>query len=108
MTNEVAALIERLKGITPEQYEQLKAERIIGISPRYQRAWGDALDAAAESQRYELWKLVQSTVLNYSKGLSLSVVSGAALALLVRDCIPKEAFDILYSPWSRVVEGESK
>ena len=108
MTNEVAALIERLRGITPEQYEQLKAERIIGISPRYQRAWGDALDAATESQRYELWKVVQSTVLNYSRGLSLSIVSGAALALIVRDLIPQEAFDILYSPWSKVMDGESK
>ncbi len=101
--NEVETLIERLKEITPEQYDQLKSERIIGLSPRYQRAWQNALDAATESQRYELWKVTQSTVLNYSRGLSLSIVSGAALALVVRDLIPQEAFDILYSPWSKVM-----
>ena len=74
----VAALIERAATITPEQAERLRAAR------------GAARGAAWLAARGAAW------------GATATV----AAALVVRDLISDEQFQVLYGPWASVMEGE--
>ena len=70
----VAAHIERCKTITADEAARLYATR--------SAAWSATRSATRDAARYAAWD--------------------AALALVVRDLISPEQFDILYGPWASV------
>lgn len=72
----VAALIEKAKTMTPDQVEALYGAR------------GAARDAAG----YAAWDAARGAA------------GGAAYALVVKDLISEEHFNILYGPWKSVME----
>ena len=74
----VAAYIERCKTITADEAERLYA------------AWY----AAREAARYAVWEAARYAVWD--------AVWAAAIALMVRDLITTEQFDLLYGPWASV------
>ena len=75
----VADLIERARHLTMDEIRRLDAARDAAWDAARDAAWGAARDAA--------WD--------------------AAIALLVRDLITPEQFDLLYGPWASVMEGDS-
>ena len=74
----VADLIERARHLTVDEIRGLVDARVA--------AWDAARDAARAAAWDAAW--------------------AAALALLVRDLITPEQFDLLYGPWASVMEGE--
>ena len=82
----VAAYIERCKTITADEAERLYA------------AWYAAREAAwyaaREAARYAVWEAARYAVWD--------AVWAAAIALMVRDLITTEQFDLLYGPWASV------
>ena len=86
---EVAALLERIWDLTPEEASALRAAR--------DAAWGAAREAAGEAARDAAWY----AALNAARDAVLDVV----MAVLVRDLITPEQYDTLTGPW-RTVTGD--
>jgi hypothetical protein len=84
-----AAMIERCRTIMAEQAERLDAAR---------RAARDAArDAAQRVARDAVWDAAWDA--------ARDAAGDAAGALLVRDLITAEQFDLLYGPWKSVMES---
>ena len=84
----VAAHIEQCKTITPEQGRQLDAAWFAARDAARDAAWFAARDAARDAA-------------GYAAGFA---ARDAALALVVRDLITPEQFDLLYGTWASVME----
>ena len=76
---EVVALIERCRSLTTEEGRRLDAARNAACDAACDAAWDAARDAARDAAWDAAWD--------------------AALALLTRDLISTEHFDLLYGPW---------
>jgi hypothetical protein len=114
-TVEIEALIERVETVTPKQivalaksYAAARSEELWGT------AWGVAWDKAWymmwKAEREEAWDAVWPVVLAARKIAqedTSRAIRNATLALLVRDLIPTEQFDLLYGPW-KIVMGEDE
>ena len=92
----VVAHIERCRTVTADQAQRLYAA--------WDAAWPAAQDAArfADAARdaalYAAWDASRDAAQDAGRDAALS----AALALVVRDLISPEQFDILYGPWASV------
>ena len=109
-TPEVESLIERIKTITPEQIDKLDAVWGAAWDAVWEAALGAARDAAlAEAlggALAEALGAVLGEALDAALGAARGAAFGAACALVVRDLISEEDFDLLYGPWKIVMEGE--
>lgn len=105
---EVAALLERIWGLTRGEASALSAA--------WYAARGAALDAARsavlDAARSAALNAARSTVLDATRSDALDAAWGAAwytvLAVLVRDLIAPEQYDILTEPWRTVMGDPSK
>jgi len=91
----VAVLIERVKTITPDQADRLSTARDAARGA----AWNAARNAA--------WNAAWDAAWNAAWDAAWDAAKDAALALLVRDLISPEQFDILYGPWASIM-GETE
>ena len=92
----VAAHIEQCKVITLEQRRQLNAA---GSKARDTEAvWTAAQAAVFKGDRGGAWYAA------WKAGRRRDAARPAALALVVRDLITPEQFDLLYGPWASVME----
>ena len=90
----VAAHIERCKTITSEQARRLDAEQ--------DAAW-DAI-AAQDAARFTARRAARNAIAAQDVDAAAYAAWPAALALVVRDLITPEQFDLLYGPWASVME----
>ena len=90
---EVVALIETARGLTPDQLDAMDAARTAARGAARDAALDTALDTARDAAWGAAWDAAMGTVLD------------AVLAVLVRDLITPEHYDILTEPW-RTVLGE--
>ena len=92
----VEAHIEKCKTVTPEQVDRLNA------------AWGAAWDAAWgavwNAARTAAWGAARTAARDAARTAAWDAAGNSALALLVRDLITPEQFDVLYGPWASVME----
>ena len=121
---EVAALIERCKTLTKDEARQLSYAR---IAARYaacyasrEAAWNAsawssareaaryaALQAARDAARDAAWDAARNASACYaSREAASDAARNASSALIVKDKITKELFDLLYGPWASVMETE--
>lgn len=96
---EVVALIERCRSLTTEEGRRLDA-----AWDAWDAAWGawdawDAWDAAWNAA----WNAARNAARNAAWGAAWNAAWAAALALLTRDLISTEHFDLLYGPWREVM-----
>ena len=84
----VEAHIEKCKTVTPEQVDRLNAA--------VDAAWGAVWNAARDAAWDAVW--------NAARTAARDAAGNSALALLVRDLITPEQFDVLYGPWASVME----
>ena len=105
-TAEVEAMIEKIKTITPEQAETLFVAWVANNAADRALAEFEALDAT----NYEQWIAVRYAAMKaMPDDVPLNVweaIWGATLALVVRERISEEDFDVLYGPWREVMEVE--
>ena len=83
----VAELITRVESLAAEQLEALGAAR------------GAAWDAAWDAARGAAWDAAWNAARNAARD--------ATAALVVRDLVTDEQFDLLYGPWASVMEREA-
>ncbi len=102
----VAAHIERCKTITPEQAKQMYAARGAARGAAHYAAWDAAWDATWDAARYVAWTALRGAARGAaSDDVARDVAWDAALALVARDLITPEHFDVLYGPWASVMEN---
>ena len=87
----VADLIERARHLTVDEIRRLVY------------AW----DAARVAARAAAWDAARAAALRAAWDAAWEAAWDAAIALLVRDLITPEQFDLLYGPWASVMEGDS-
>ena len=105
-TTEVERLIERIKTITPEQIYDLGAARGAASGAALDAAWDAALDAAWGAARDAAWDAAWGAAWGAAWDAAWGAAWGAACALVVRDLISEEDFDLLYGPWKIVMEAD--
>ena len=101
-TAEVQALIDKLRTLTVDQARQLDAAWDSAWSDAWNSVWKAAWFAARETARDGGWYVAMSASLS----APMPAVSDAILALLVKDLITPEQFDLLYGPWKQVMEEQ--
>ena len=104
-TAEVEAMIEKIKTITPEQAETLFVAWVANNAADRALAAFEALDAT----NYEQWIAVRYAAMKAMPDDALDAwdaIWDATLALVVRERISEEDFDVLYGPWREVMEVE--
>jgi hypothetical protein len=91
----VAHLTERIAACTVEEIKKLGAA--------WEAAWGAALEAAWGAAREAAWVAARGAAREAAwgaaRGAAREAAWGAALAVLVKDKITPEQFDILTKPW---------
>ena len=108
---EVAALIETARGLTPDQLDALdtaldtarRAARVAALDASWKAARKAARDAALDAARGAAW----DAALDAAWAAPLEAVLDAVLAVLVRDLIAPEQYDILTEPWCTVMGDPS-
>ena len=104
----VAALIERAATITPEQAERLRAARNAAWYAAVDAAWGAAAgaawNAARSAARDAARRAARRAAWSAARRAAWHAARDAAAALVVRDLITPEQFDVLYGPWASVME----
>lgn len=99
----VAALIEQCRALTPEQAAQLAAAGTAAGAAVW-AAVGDAVWAAVGASA----RAAAGTVARAAMWAAGGDAGGAAAwALIVRDLITPEQFDLLYGPWASVMEVQN-
>src|SRR5690606_11846655 len=101
---EVAALIERAKRLTSEEIEGLVRDAAWDVA--WDAAWatarhaarGAAWDAAWDAAWAAAWVAALDAAWD-----AAGAAAGASLALLTRDLISEQHFEVLYGPWREVV-----
>jgi hypothetical protein len=104
---EVAALIDRAGRLTPEESEALGAARAAPLAA-YQRApqaaaWSATWSAARNAARIAAWDVAGKVARDAAGNAARNAAWNAASALVVRDLITPEQFDLLYGPWRDVI-----
>ena len=106
----VEALIETIETITPKQIDKLGAawDAALGAAwdAAWDAAWGAAWDAARGAALDAAWGAAWDAARGAGLGAARGAAWGAACALVVRDLISEEDFDLLYGPWKIVMEEE--
>jgi hypothetical protein len=119
----VAGLIEQCKTLTNKQAKHLAVRDAVRDAARdaaCDAAWHAAWDAARRAAWDAAWNAAQNAARGAARNGVLSGVRNAAwnaayaargavrdavLALMVRDLITAEQFDLLYGPWREVMES---
>ena len=102
-TSEVKAFLMKVESITLTQVKALKGN--LRTTARG-RAW-DALWASGRRVAWEIaWDAMWAAPWETIKDPAWDAASDALLALLVKDLISAEDFDILYRAWASVMEVE--
>ncbi len=105
-TAEVEAMTEKIKTITPEQIDQLRQLDV--DSEARAGAWDEALCAYGEygpDDDAVIFDLHQR-VYGVGLGNGFRAVWLAVLAVVTKEWISTEDFDVLYGPWASVMEEE--
>jgi hypothetical protein len=99
-TAEIESLIAKIATLTDEQVQALEAA--------WYAAWDDAWNAALDSALDAIWNASLNDALDATwegdLDSSWNAARYAILALLVRDIITPEQFEVLYDPWKSVME----
>ena len=98
---EVAALIETARGLTPDQLDALAAAWDTTLDAAWGAAWAAAEAAVGAAARAAAWGAVWTATRTAARDAAWA----AALAVLVRDIITPEQYDLLTEPW-RTVMGD--
>jgi hypothetical protein len=121
----VAALIERCKTLTNDEAKRLDAARDAAWDAARNAARGAARnaarnaardaartaarnaawDAAWGTARNAAWNAAWDAAWNAAWGTARNAAWDAALALIVKDLITPEQFEILYGPWRSAMES---
>lgn len=100
----VVALIDRAKRLTAAEVRKLRtagyAARGSAWYAARDAAWYAARDAARHAARHAAWSAAGDAAWDAAG----DAAGDAARALVVRDLITTEQFDILYGPWRAVME----
>lgn len=100
---QAAALIDRAGKLTVGEAKKLDAAWYAALDAARYGAWGAALDAsldaAVDSARVAAWVAARDAALD----VAWDGARDAALALVVRDLISKEHYDLLTGPWAQVI-----
>jgi hypothetical protein len=91
----VAALIKRCRTLTKGEAKQLSAARDAARDAARSAAWSAARDAAGDAAVGAAW--------DAAVGAAWDAARYAAWALMVKDLITPEQFDLLYGPWALVM-----
>ena len=102
-TAEIEALIDRIRTLTPNQSEALRVAWVARtVMP--DASWNRALDAscttALAAARDAAWRDARTA----AGAADWNAARYAILALVVRDRITPEQFEVLYDPWKSVME----
>ena len=92
----VEAHIEKCKTVTPEQVDRLNAA--------WGAAWNAVWNAVWNAARTAAWGAAWDAAWGAARTAARDAAGNSALALLVRDLITPEQFDVLYGPWASVME----
>ena len=91
----VAAIIERVRVLTPDEQRAL-------LHAQY----GDpARDAARDAAWYAAWYAARDAAWYAAWYAAMDAARDATLATITRDLITQEQFDTLYKPWRRVIDN---
>ena len=106
---EVAALIERCRTLTNDEAKRLAAARHVALDAAWYGAWHGAWAAAWHAARDAAWDAAwdaaRDAALDAPKDAARHAAYHAALALIVKDLITSEQFEILYGPWASAMES---
>ncbi len=105
-TARVEALIETIETITPKQIDKLDAAWDAARDAALGAAWDAAWDAARGAALGAAWGAAWDAACGAALGAAWGAAWDAACALVVRDLISEEDFDLLYGPWKIVMEAE--
>ena len=111
---EVVALIERCETLIPGEVKGLAAACDAAWDAAWYAAWYATWDAARSAARsaamfeawYATWDAARSAAWSAAWYAAVSAARDAALAIVVKDLIRPEHFDLLYGPWASVMEEE--
>jgi len=106
-TVEVEALIARFSTMTFRQAELLAASRDAAMSEEFFSAREAAMTAGGPEAFIVAWSryATRDAAVDATEYAAEDSAWDAILALMVRDGITPEQFDILYQPWKQVMEG---
>ena len=96
---QVAALIDRAGKLTVDESEKLDAAGVAAGDAAWVAAENAARDAAWNAARDAAWNAVENAV----RVAARYAAGDAALALVVRDIITKEHYDLLTGPWAQAI-----
>ena len=105
-TAPVEAFLAKVRAMTPEQEVALGAHWVKAWNrPAWNAAWHEVLGAVWEST---FDPVPPATLFSTDSGLPATrgAITDVFEALMFRDVISKEAFDLLYRPWRSVMEVE--
>jgi hypothetical protein len=105
-TIEMEAFIDRLSTITPEQLDALSKAYNTATAARPEElwdAWCSAELVGRDEMREEAWSVARDAVRTGKRNAAWYSGWYAILAILVRDLITPDQFDLLYSPWTSVM-----
>ena len=95
---QVAALIERARALT--------ADEVGGLSAARDAAWAAARNAARAAARNAARNAARDAARAAARDAAWAAARDAILAVLARDLISPEQFDVLYGPWREVIGDE--
>ena len=105
---EVAALIERCRTLTYDEAQELHAawDAAWGAArgAAWDAAWGVAWGAARGAARDAAWAAARDAARDAAWDAAWDAARHAALALISKDLITPEQFNVLYGPWRKVME----
>jgi hypothetical protein len=109
-TAEIEVLIERVKTITPEQFDALYNAYDSLAAARFDELWNAwcAAESAVNcsgrtSLRWAVWYSAWNAVGTDKQDEDWYAIWYAILVLLVRDLITEDQFNALYDPWASVM-----
>ena len=109
---EVAALIERARNLTPVQVEELGGAWNAVPDSSLDAAWDAVQDAGRHPRKVAAWYAFRDagrdawrTAQDADWAAARYATRSAACAVVVRDRISEEHFNTLYGPWSSVMEA---
>lgn len=101
-TEAVAALIERVKSLSPDEADRMRDASTLTIE--WSKARREARRKAGIRGRLEAWDAARDAAWNATQTDAGVVAGDAAVALVVEDLISREHFKALYAPWASVME----
>ena len=110
----VADLIESVRRLTADEISRLAAAWEAAWDAAWAAARDAAWDAAWEAARDAAWEAAWDAARDAARDADWDAAwyaawyaaRAATLALVVKDLITPEQFDLLYGPWASVMEGE--